>query len=423
MAKLTTGLRRIVVLVVVLAVVAGGAYYVFFRGSNDKKVTARFPQAVGIYVGTPVEILGVTVGKVTSVKPTGGYVTVAMSYSGSYRLPANARAVEVANSLVSDRYVELTPAYKTGDKVMADGALIPQKDTGGPAELDQIYASLSKLSVALGPKGANKGGKKGGALSLLIRIGAKNLKGHGEALGSSISHLSQAAQTLAHSKGNLFKVVANLRQFTGALKSSDKQVRLFNSQLSQVAGQLASERGDLGAALKDLGNALDIVHGFVKDNAGKLHTTIGGLKNITSLLVRQQSSLRETLAVAPIALANITHSYNPATGALSTRSNLSSLTNPVQLCGLLTETGLLGGKTPLGGLLNTLGGKLGKKVISTVVSTCKTALKGVDTGKLPDLSGLLGKITGGLGGILGDTSSSGGLGSDGLPSFPIGGNS
>ena len=82
----------------------------FFRGSGDKTVTAEFPEAVGIYVGTPVEILGVSVGKVTSVKPTGTHVTVKMSYSGSYKLPSNAKAIEVANSLVSDRYVELSPA-------------------------------------------------------------------------------------------------------------------------------------------------------------------------------------------------------------------------------------------------------------------------------------------------------------------------
>lgn len=419
MAKFSTGLRRIVVGVVALAVVAGGAYFVFFRASTDKTVSADFPEAVGIYVGTPVKILGVDVGKVSSVKPHGLDVRVEMTYSESYELPSNAKAVEVANSLVSDRYIELTPAFTSGEQVMADGAVIAKKNTGSPAELDQIYDSLSKLSVALGPKGANKGGKNGGALSTLIKVGAANLKGNGAALGASISNLSKAAQTLAGNRGNLFKVVSNLRRFTGALKSSDTQVRLFNSQLSQVAAQLAGERGDLGAALKSLGTALDVVHTFVKDNAGKLHTTIGGLRNITSLLVRQQSSLRETLAVAPIALANITHSYNPSIGALGTRSNLSSLTNPVQFCALLSETGILG-KNPVGSLVN----QLGKSVFKQVNSVCTAALKKVGSGtlpKLPDLTGLLTKITGGLGGIVGGGGT--GLGSNGLPTFPIGGNS
>ena len=54
----------------------GGVYYIFFSGSGTKKVTARFTAAVGVYPGTPVRILGVNVGEVTDVKPTGDYVKV-----------------------------------------------------------------------------------------------------------------------------------------------------------------------------------------------------------------------------------------------------------------------------------------------------------------------------------------------------------
>lgn len=427
MAKLTTGLRRVVVGLVVAAVVAGGVYFVFFRGSDDKTVTAKFTEAVGLYVGTPVEVLGVKVGKVTSVKPNGTLVTVKMSYGGNYKVPDDAKAIEVANSLVSDRYIELTPAFKDGDTPMADGATIANKNTGGPEELDQVYSALSKLSVALGPKGANKGGKQNGALSILIKTGAANLKGNGAALGNSISNLSKAAQTLAGNRGNLFKTVANLRKFTGALKSSDKQVRLFNSQLSAVAGQLAGERGDLGKALQLLGQALDVVHNFVRNNAGRLHTTIHGLRDITSLLVRQQSSLRETLAVAPIALANITHSYNPAIGALSTRSNLSSLTNATTFCALLHGGGVLG--QTLQSTLNSspLLKTLKKQVVTKVYAACNTALKGIDLSDPASLQKLLGNLGNVVGGVTGGGGigglSLGGSRSSGLPAFPIGGGS
>ena len=124
-----------------------------------------------------------------------------------------------------------------------------------PAELDDIYASLNQLSVALGPKGANKGGKTKGALSTLLNVSAANLKGNGAALGNSITQLSRAARTLSDSRGDLFQTVANLRTFTGALKTSDGQVRLFNRQLAQVAGDLAGE--SITVALAALGAAGD----------------------------------------------------------------------------------------------------------------------------------------------------------------------
>ncbi len=45
------------------------------------------------------------------------------------------------------------------------------------------------------------------------------------------------------------------------------------------------------------------------------------------MLVKQKASLNETLAVAPVALANIVHAYQPDIGVIATRSNLASLTD------------------------------------------------------------------------------------------------
>jgi phospholipid/cholesterol/gamma-HCH transport system substrate-binding protein len=330
MAKLPANVTRIVIGTVVLAIVAVGAYFVFFGGSDNRKVTAQFSSAIGIYTGTPVRILGVNVGEVTGVHPNGAYVEVEMEYSSDYKLAPNASAVEVANSLVSDRYIQLTPLYdptRDSGKFLADDAVIVNERTSGPAELDDIYASLDKLAVALGPQGANEGGQESGALSELLRVAAANLKGNGQAFGESISKLSQAARTLANSREDLFGTVRNLQQFTTALHASDGQIRLFNEQLAQVASDLAAERSDLAGALHELGLALDDVSRFVKQNRAKFHTDIQGLEEITGLLVKEKSSLNETLAVAPIALANLVHTYQPDIGAIATRGNLASLSS------------------------------------------------------------------------------------------------
>jgi phospholipid/cholesterol/gamma-HCH transport system substrate-binding protein len=355
MAKLSANVTRLVVGLVVAAIVAGGAYYVFFRGPSTKKVTAQFVSAVGIYTGTPVRILGVNVGTVTGVHPEGNFVRVTMRYDSKYKLAPNAAAVEVANSLVSDRYIQLTPLYSAArdhGKFLESGAVIDVHHTSGPAELDDIYGALNKLSVALGPKGANRGGAKSGALSTLLKVAAANLKGNGAALGNSISKLADAAQTLADQRTDLFGTVQNLQKFTKTLQASDGQIRLFNAQLAQVASDLASERTDLGAALKDLGVALDQVNTFVTHNAGKFHKDVVGLEDLTNVLVKEKSSINETLAVAPITLANIVHAYQPDIGAIATRSNLASLTSlkdvsPTKIvCSLLSKVG--GGLTLLG---------------------------------------------------------------------------
>ena len=88
-----------------------------------------------------------------------------MSYDGKYKCP-RPPALLVANSLVSDRYIQLAPVYKSGPVMPDHGPPSTTTAPPRPAELDDIYGALNKLSVALGPKGANKNG----ALSTLLKV-------------------------------------------------------------------------------------------------------------------------------------------------------------------------------------------------------------------------------------------------------------
>lgn len=394
MAKMPKLVTRAIGIVVVLAVVVGGAYFLFFRSSPTKKVTAQFSSGVGIYTGTPVRILGVNVGQVTSVKPSGKYVYITMEYDSKYKLApqSDGGAVEVANSLVSDRYIQLIPyrAKRDQGKWLPDGALIKNPRTSAPAELDDIYAALDKLSVALGPTGANKPsapGKQDGALSTLLQVASANLKGNGTAIGNSIEKLSQAAHTLATKRGDLFATVQHLQTFSQALSDSDGEIRRFNELLAQVSGDLAGERADLGASLHQLGLALDDVNSFVKDNASKFHGTLRGLEDVTGLLVKEKASLNETLAIGPVALANIVHAYQPNLGVIVSRGNLVSLTgiNGQTVCAILDVVIQRAGGVA-GGILGSITGALHK--------TCHGILGG---GSAQDIKDAINQILSGLG--------------------------
>jgi len=321
-------LRRLGHLSRTQAIVAGGVALVLviglvavlINGSGHKTVTAQFSSAVGIYKHTPVVILGVPVGQVTKVEPSGDHVDITMEYDDKYDVPADAVAVVVANSLVAERYIQLAPAYASGD-TLADGATIPLDRTTSPAEIDDVYAALDKVATALGPEGANANG----SLNTLLQVAAANLKGNGKALGDSVSALAQAATTLANGREDLFGTVRHLQAFTDALSNSDKQVRTFEDQLANVSSDLANERSELGQALQQLTIALARVAKFVDDNNDAFHSDIHGLTRITRLLVKNRASLDETLAIAPVALSNIIHAYREDLGAIGTRSDLGGL--------------------------------------------------------------------------------------------------
>jgi phospholipid/cholesterol/gamma-HCH transport system substrate-binding protein len=65
--------RRVVALVALLVVVGVGVN-AFSSPAEMKTVTAHFDRAVSVYENTEVRILGVKVGRVTSVTPAGNSV-------------------------------------------------------------------------------------------------------------------------------------------------------------------------------------------------------------------------------------------------------------------------------------------------------------------------------------------------------------
>ncbi|MFS8103667.1 MCE family protein [Lentzea alba] len=329
-----TKLGRMIAIACVLALVVTAGMWWIFAGMNGRKVTAHFAAAVGVYPGGDVRVLGVKVGTIDEVVPEGKTVKVVFTVDRDVRVPQNAQAVVVAPSVVSDRYVQLAPAY-TGGPTLGDNAVIPRERTATPVELDELYSSLDKLTTALGPNGANADG----ALADLLNAAAKNLEGNGQALNDTLKNLGQATRTLAGSKEDLFATVDNLQKFTAMLAANDSQVRDFNRQLADVSKLLADERGDLGLALNELATALQQVQGFIKDNREVLKSNVDKLASITQVLVNQRAALAETLDVAPLALGNLQNSYNAASGTLDTRADINELNQPpiVLICKLIQQ--------------------------------------------------------------------------------------
>lgn len=333
------GLTRILSVVAVLAVVAALLLAVL-PGEDEKTLTAAFPRTVSLYEGSDVRLLGVPIGTVDSVTPTGTDVTVTMSYDAKYKIPADAKAVIISPAIVGDRFVQLTPVFKEGDDVLADGAKLSVEDTATPLELDEIYQSIDDLTVALGPDGANSKG----ALTNLLDSTARNFAGQGAQFHKTIENLGKFTGTLENNKEELFGTAREMERFVSALSKNDQTVRDFNDSLVGAADLLKDERVDLASALKNLGVAMQQVSSFVKENRDSLSKNIKGLNSVSKILVKQRAALDETLGVAPTALANLFHTYNPKTGTLDTRTNIGENFNALEsdpaevLCAMLHQS-------------------------------------------------------------------------------------
>ncbi|MEK1263372.1 MCE family protein, partial [Mycobacterium ulcerans] len=305
---------------------------------NRTNVVAYFENSNGVFTGDEVRILGVPVGKITSIEPQPESVRVSFWYDSKYIVPADAKAAILSPTLVTSRAIQLTPAY-TGGPAMSDNAVIPRQRTAVPVEWDDVRAQLAKLTKELQP--TEPGGVS--PLGSVINTAADNLRGEGANIRDTVIKLSQAFSALGDHSTDIFSTVKNLAILVSALQDSTNLMRQLNQNLATVTGLLANDPNEVANAVRNLGDTVGEVQRFVADNREALGTTSDKLAGVSQALNDSLDDVKQFLHVAPNTLQNYVNIWQPAQGAVSAVPMLNNFANPISfLCGAIQAASRLG---------------------------------------------------------------------------------
>lgn len=295
-------------LIAIVAVVAGvGLVFPSVIGQEPMKTfTAYFDEAPGLYHDNAVNILGVKTGDVTSVEPKEHFVIVKFEVPTKTRLPDNVRAVLMAPNPISDRTIELYPAYTTTkgkpDPVqLAAGSTIPLNRTAVPLSVDRVFSAVDDLTKTLGPRGANKNG----ALSKVIKSLANLTDGNGATLQKTLAALATALPTFTANPGQIASLINSLDKLTTTLAQNNATVDSFFTDVTRATKNLADERGTLAAAIDSLQEALSRTAAFVRTNRGSIKGTVGKLATTSKALLADQKGLMSTFQKAALGFQNV----------------------------------------------------------------------------------------------------------------------
>ena len=327
----------------------------FFRPNT---ITAYFANATGIYPGDEVRVSGVKVGTVAAITPDVTQAKFILKLDRKVPIPADAKAVVVAQNLISARYVQLAPAYVDQGPTLADGSVIGVERTATPVEWDAVKDQLTRLATELGPRSD----VSGTSVSHFIGSTADALGGeNGDKLRQTLSQLAGVGRILAQGGGNLTDIVKNLATFIGTLRDSNTQIVEFQGRLATLTSVVDGSRTDLDAALTNVSDAVGEVQRFIRGTRDQTAEQVQRLANVTQNLVDHRKDLEQVLHTAPTALANQYNIFDPRTGGATGVFVLNNLANPNLLfCGMLgaignvtaAESGKLCDQT-LGPALNT----------------------------------------------------------------------
>jgi virulence factor Mce-like protein len=314
-----------------VALVGGIVFVVAQTLFRPTAITAYFTTATAIYPGDEVRIAGVKVGTIESIQPVGTQAKMVLHVDHGIRVPADAKAIIVAQNLVSARYVQLTPAYESGP-AMDDGAQIPIESTAVPVEWNEVKEQLTRLATELGPQN----GMSTGSVGRFIDSAANALDGNGDKLRQTVAQLSGVGRILAEGSGNIVDTISNLQTFVTALRDSNEQIVQFQDRFATLTSVVNDSRSDLDAALTNLSDVVDDTTRFIEGTRDKTAEQIQRLANVTQTLVDHRMALENVLHIAPHSIANAVNMFDPRTGAASGVFVLNNLSNPEWfICGMI----------------------------------------------------------------------------------------
>ena len=320
--------RLLAGIAVVLAGLIAVAAVVVVRDTllKPKTITAYFTSTTAVYPGDEVRVSGVKVGKIRSIRPEGTQVKMVMNVDRDVPIPADAKAVIVAQNLVAARYVELAPAYRTSGPTMPDNAVIPVDRTAVPVEWDEVKTQLMRLATDLGPSSQ----VSTPSVARFIDSAADALAGNGDKLRQTLAQLSGVGRILADGSGNIVDIIKGLQTFVAALRDSNTQIVQFEDRLATLTSVLNDSRSDLDAALKNLSVAVGDVTRFIHETRDKTSEQVLRLADVTQSLADHKRDLEQLLHVAPNGIANAYADYNPNTASIIGSFVFNNFSSPVQ---------------------------------------------------------------------------------------------
>jgi virulence factor Mce-like protein len=243
--------------------------------ADKYKVTVYFTKAVAFYPKSQVQVMGTQIGTVDSVTPENGRVRVVASIDRNVPLPANVTAAIVPLSLIGERTLTFSPAWKPGDDRLRGGAVIQTDHTQVPVEVDQALQAFTTLLQAFNPADANK----------VLHSGAQAFKGNGTAFNAALQQSADLTANIAGQDRNLLDVARNLHQIAGVVDGRQKELGTLISDFSQTSAALATERQDLKTFLASLTDLVKHGNVLIKNYQGQLVTDLSGLAQV-SLVVK-----------------------------------------------------------------------------------------------------------------------------------------
>jgi phospholipid/cholesterol/gamma-HCH transport system substrate-binding protein len=267
-------------------------------------LVATFDDVTGLLPGDQVKVAGAPVGRVASIKVSGGRAEVRMAVDKTVRLPADSTAAVRWRNLIGQRMIYLEPGRSRA--LLGDGARVSH--TRSVVDLGEIVNSLGPLTRSLDPAQINQ----------ILTAFATMLDGNEGNVDLIIQNLDGLLRTFAARRQVLARMTKDYATVSDAIAQRDRQIAQSVDNLASLTDVFAKNRTVLDDALVQISGVTTNINQILDGNQAQLARIIRNLARFTETARLNIDQMERMVQNLPLTLRDL---FSAANGGHFNRTN------------------------------------------------------------------------------------------------------
>ncbi len=267
---------------------------------------AIMPDAIGLYPGNHVTMLGITVGTVTGIRPENGTVRVDFTVEQDHAPKGAVRATTVSDTLAADRNLAVLSDGKAANRWNPAECITK---TLTPKSMTQTLSAVTDLAKQLNAAGGN-------AVSGGVNALNNATVGTGPRMNELIGKLGAALNSPDAAIGHIGELIDALASLSSSALANWPEIKAtlagFGPLFDQADNEILAQGNVIGQQLRVL---VPWINGLTRQYGGPLLGGIDAAAPYLHLLAAHIGSIRELIGMVPAVVSAFQRSTDPVTGA------------------------------------------------------------------------------------------------------------
>ncbi|MFC9659462.1 MlaD family protein [Nocardia sp. NPDC127606] len=291
-----------------LGIAAGVTVLVLVLGSGvlsrvhlgEDTLHAEFTQSAGLRTGNSVDVAGIEVGTVTSVRLERDRVLVTMSVRPDLNVGHDAKAAIKMSTILGKMHVELDP----GTDGEPPGGRIPLTATTVPYNLAKVvndpkYRNSFEHLERLDPN----------ALRASLDAVSTQLGDSPQLTAQALDSVGALAGVIASRREEVDRLLAGMDQVSGLISDNQNSVLVLLTRGEAIGDAVVKRRDLIRELLDNIAAASKILQDMGIDDGGRLGPLIQSLNTMSQGLEKNREHLDALYQVMPVAVRQFNNSF------------------------------------------------------------------------------------------------------------------